>query len=71
MLYSMIVVFLIYSIKQNDELSLSSYNALNGIYSNNESFIGTNKETMRTSEDRQMIPACRIAMLEVCYLSVY
>ncbi|KAL3989971.1 hypothetical protein ACH3XW_29785 [Acanthocheilonema viteae] len=57
------------SIKQGNKLSLSSY-ALNDIYSNNENFIGTNKQTVKSSEDRRMIPAYRIAMLEVCQLQL-
>ncbi|VIO88819.1 Uncharacterized protein BM_BM9544 [Brugia malayi] len=59
---------LIYSIKQNDEVSLSSY-ALNGMYPNNENFTGTNKQVTKIAEDRRM-PAYKAAMLGVCQLQL-
>uniref|UniRef100_A0A1I8EQR4 Uncharacterized protein n=1 Tax=Wuchereria bancrofti TaxID=6293 RepID=A0A1I8EQR4_WUCBA len=61
---------LIYSIKQNDEVSLSSY-ALNGqiMYPNNENFAGTNKQVTKIAEDRRM-PAYKAAMLGVCQLQL-
>ncbi|OZC10180.1 hypothetical protein X798_02770, partial [Onchocerca flexuosa] len=56
------------SIKQNDEVSISSY-LLNGKYPNNENFIGTNEQMMKIAEVRRM-PTYKSAILRVCQLQL-
>uniref|UniRef100_A0A0R3RHM9 Uncharacterized protein n=1 Tax=Elaeophora elaphi TaxID=1147741 RepID=A0A0R3RHM9_9BILA len=67
--HSRIVTVSNFSIKRNDELSLSSC-ALNGMCSNNENYTGTNKRTAKSAEDRRMMPAYKLAMLDMCQLQL-